>query len=743
MNFIMKLTTFFLAFCLFSDIVSAQDCVYSIPNYSNQIQKENLNRGLVAMNLRNNKIMISWRYLLSDSPGIGFDLYRKTKNGKAQKLNWEPIIKASSFIDAFQPSNDITYSLTFAGNNQTLAEYKLTSALSKLPYLSIPMQPVAGDTGWRYSPNDASVGDLDGDGEYELVIKRENKGFDNSHRGLCSGGPLLEAYRLNGTFMWRVDLGENIRQGAHYSPFMVYDFDGDGKAEIAVRTSERTRFGDGTTINDTDNDSITDYVDRNPHSATFGMITKGPEFLSVIEGLTGKELARTSFISRGRPGEFGDSSANRSDRFLGGAGYFDGIHPSILICRGYYAKTVLETWDFMEGKLTKRWRFDSSAGDGKNKAYEGQGNHNFSIGDVDGDGKDEITYGACLIDDDGSGGYNTLLGHGDALQLTDIDIDRGGLEVWDCHESAPSRAGSELRDSRTGQLLWGIPSVEDVGRALAADIDPRFRGCEVWTLSSEGVYTASGKHITERLPSINYAIWWDGDLNRELLDGSGVTGKEFIGLTKWNGDGVDKIELPAEEELATNNWTKANPCLQADILGDWREEIITRTKNNREVRIFISPYETPYRFHPLMSDIMYRMSVLSQNSGYNQPPQMSFYLGSDLGKFWPRSYISPYAHNKSGITADNRPNGMNARMKDARLVIQNQITCSNNSYTFDAGYTYDSYTWLVDGKQMKAGRKLTLTSTEFGINREIKVKLKASIHGCEFEEEAKVVFTGF
>ncbi|HEX3008487.1 MAG TPA: hypothetical protein VHO90_12825, partial [Bacteroidales bacterium] len=440
-------------------------------------------------------------------------------------------------------------------------------------------------------------------------------------------------------------------------------------------------------------------------------------------------------------GEFGDSSANRSDRFLGGAGYFDGRRPSILVCRGYYAKTVMEAWDYRDGKLSRRWRFDSTAGNGKYKSYEGQGNHNFSIGDVDGDGRDEITYGACLIDDDGTAGYNTLLGHGDAMHLTDIDIDRPGLEVWDCHEPVPSRAGSELRDARTGQLLWGIPAVEDVGRALAADIDPRFRGCELWTLKSGGVYTADGRLISERMPSVNMAIWWDGDLNRELLDGSGVPGKEYIMLNKWTGDGWDTIPLPGEKDLATNNWTKANPCLQADILGDWREEIVTRTKDNREVRILISPFATSYRFYPLMNDRIYRLGVVSQNSGYNQPPQTGFYLGSDLGKFWSRKYVSPYLHNKSGQTADLRPNGMNARLKDAKLIVEDNITCPKKTYTFDAGYDYDSYVWTVNGKPVNALRQLTLKASDYSYNRPVNITLSASIHGCTFTENATLTFT--
>ncbi|HEX3007445.1 MAG TPA: rhamnogalacturonan lyase, partial [Bacteroidales bacterium] len=321
----MKRSLFCLAVFFFSLSAFAQ--TNSLLTNSRQVQNEYPGRGLVAVANDPGKVTISWRYLPSDSPAAAFDLYRKINKGKIQKVNNEPLLNATCFTDVVGPSANITYYLRLAGKRENIASYNLSTQLAQHPYLSIPMKAVAGDTAWRYAPNDASLGDIDGDGEYELIIKRENRGFDNSHRGLCHGGALLEAYRLNGQFLWRVDLGENIRQGAHYTPFMVYDFDGDGKAEIAVRTAEGTTFADGTSIADVNNDGITDYVDRNPDSPTFGMITRGPEFLSVIEGATGKELARVDFISRGQPGEFGDSSANRSDRFLGGAGYFDGRRP--------------------------------------------------------------------------------------------------------------------------------------------------------------------------------------------------------------------------------------------------------------------------------------------------------------------------------------------------------------------------------------------------------------------------------
>ncbi|MBL4561809.1 MAG: rhamnogalacturonan lyase, partial [Labilibaculum sp.] len=630
-------------------------------NYATSIQKEKLGRGLVAIHQGNGIVAVSWRFLLKDKADTQFDLYRINNNEKERKLNEAPISTSTFSKDSLVNTKILnTYVLKDAKTRETLASFVLSPQMANHPYLSIPIKAFPGDSLWKYSPNDATVADLDGDGELEIVLKRENSGHDNSHNGVCNGGTLLEAYQLDGTFLWRVNLGINIRQGAHYTQLMAYDFDGDGKAEIAVKTAEGTQFGDGQVIGDVNKDGVSDYVDRNPSSRTYGKIMHGPEFFSIIEGTTGKELARADYISRGAPNDFGDTTGNRVDRFLGGVGYFDGMRPSILICRGYYEKTVLEAWDYRDGKLTQRWHFSTTDNNGEYKSFEGQGNHQLSIGDVNGDGKDEITYGACLINADGTGGYNTQLGHGDALHLTDIDIERPGLEIWDCHEHVPTRAGSELRDACTGELIWGIPSYEDVGRAMAADIDPRFKGCELWTTHSGGVYTANGKFISEHTPSINMGIWWDGDLNRELLNGSGVREHEFVQITKWNGDGVDVLPIPFGDDLAANNWTKGNPCLQADIVGDWREEILVRTKNNKELRLYMTNYNTPYRFYTLLSDHIYRLSVAGQNISYNQPTQPGFYLGSDLGKFWNNHYqLQRGAHSKSGKANDGKPNGMN------------------------------------------------------------------------------------
>jgi rhamnogalacturonan endolyase len=270
-----------------------------------------------------------------------------------------------------------------------------------------------------YAPSDAAIGDLDGDSEYEIVLKREVQPMDPSSSGVCRGSCLLEAYKLNGAFLWRVDLGPNIRQGPHYNPFIVYDLNNDGKAEIAVRTSERTTFGDGTTIDDVDGDNRTYYVDNS------GRILEGPEFLSIIEGMTGREIARIDYIARKSKDlwkyYWGDSYGNRMDRFLLCVGHFTSQsgNPSIVMCRGYYKNFQLVALDLQGNKLIKRWHFDTSSSLYKN--YIGQGFHNLAVGDVDHDGKDEIVYGASTIDHDGRGLYSTGLGHGDALHLGTIN----------------------------------------------------------------------------------------------------------------------------------------------------------------------------------------------------------------------------------------------------------------------------------------------------------------------------------
>ena len=414
--------------------------------------------------------------------------------------------------------------------------------------------------------------------------------------------------------MWEINLGKNIREGAHYTQFMVYDLDGDGKAEIVCKTADGTVDGTGKVIGDSTKSWVNDR----------GYILDGPEYLTVFDGLTGKALATTNYVpARGNVGSWGDNYGNRVDRFLACVAYLDGVHPSVVMCRGYYTRSVLEAWDWRDGKLTQHWVFDSAVpGNGKDgkphRAYEGQGAHSLSVADVDGDGKDEIVYGAMCVDHDGEGLYSTGFRHGDALHVSVFDPSLPGLQVFMIHEAPSQTAGVEFHDAATGKLLWGAPSTKDVGRGLAADVDPRYPGAQFFALGSRDV---NGKTIPVQGGS-NFAIWWDGDLLRELLNGNSIT--------KWNWETGTMNRIFTADGCASNNGSKSTPALSADILGDWREEIIERTADNKELRIFTTVIPTEHRFYTLMHDPQYREAIAWQNVAYNQPPWPSFFIGQDM-----------------------------------------------------------------------------------------------------------------
>ena len=380
-------------------------------------QMEKLGRGVVAIHQGGGRVYVGWRLLGTDPNDIAFNLYRTT-DGQALKLNDQPISQSTNYVDSgIDVSKPNAYFVKPAAGDkeqEASVSFTLPADAPAQPYTAIALQTPDG-----YTPNDASVGDLDGDGEYEIVLHQAGRGRDNAQRGMTDP-PILEAYDLDGTFLWRINLGRNIREGAHYTQFMVYDLDGDGRAEVACKTADGTIDGKGKVIGDANAD----------YRNSGGYVLDGPEFLTIFDGQTGSELVTTDYIPpRGRVADWGDDYGNRVDRFLACIAYVDGERPSLVMCRGYYTRAVLAAWDFRDGKLTRVWTFDSDDGTPGNREYRGQGNHNLSVGDVDGDGKDEIVYGACAIDHDGKGLYTTGLGHGDAMHLSDVDPDRPGLEV--------------------------------------------------------------------------------------------------------------------------------------------------------------------------------------------------------------------------------------------------------------------------------------------------------------------------
>ena len=585
------------------------------------LSTEKLDRGVVAIRQADGRAFISWRTLMTDPKGAAFDVYR---NG--QKLNQAPLTKGGTWFIDDNPTDGAVYEvrcemeegrgkkedishLTSSISHQPSSLFPLPSAIFPLPspigYLPIPLQKPDE----MHTANDASVADVDGDGQYEIILKWDPwNAHDNSHDGM-TGPTLLDCYRLNGERLWRIDLGQNIRSGAHYTPFIVYDLDGDGKAELMVKTADGTRDAKGTVIGD----SLADY--RNPA----GRILTGPEYISVFNGLTGAVMDTKPYIpERGDVNNWGDNRGNRSERYLAAVGYFGGRTPSAVFCRGYYTRSVLAAWDWDGHELKQRWVFDTN--DAPWASYAGQGNHNLRVADVDGDGWDEITYGSMAVDHDGKGLYNTGMGHGDAIHLI-ADHKDGQLYIWDCHEN--KRDGSDLRNAKTGEVVFQVKSSTDVGRAMAADIDPTNPGTEMWSIDSRGVRNMKGEvidHINPRGLSINFGIWWDGDLLRELLDRSAVSKYD------WQSNSMTVLQ---RLDGQFNNGTKQNPCLSADILGDWREEVITRNRESTELRIYVSTIPTDYRINCLMQDIPYRLSVATENVGYNQPPETGFYLGPD------------------------------------------------------------------------------------------------------------------
>jgi rhamnogalacturonan endolyase len=593
-----------------------------------QRRMEYLNRGMYAVSENNGKAFVSWRLLATDAEGIAFNIYRSTGKAKAVKLNKQPITQTTTYhdeaVDTLQ-NNTYYVKAVLKGKEAETGNSFVLKAHAK-PYLSISLRTPPG-----YAPNDASVGDVDGDGEYEIILHQVGRSHDNSQAGYTDP-PIFQAYKLDGTFLWQINLGKNIREGAHYTQFIVYDLDGDGKAEVAMKTADGTIDAKGKVIGDSGKDW------RN----NSGYILSGPEYLTIFNGLTGEAMATVDYIAPRYPSSltpstqelkdmWGDGYGNRMDRFLGCVAYLDGVHPSLVMTRGYYTRTVLAAWNWGGGNLSNIWTFDSDDASGLNRMYRGQGNHNLTVADVDDDGKDEIVFGAMTIDDNGKGLYSTKLGHGDALHVSDLDPDRPGLEVFDIQERFDD-AGANFRDAKTGEVIWKKASVkagadgEGPGRGLALDIDPRYKGYECWVAGAgiTGVFDCKGNKIADNSPACNMGIFWDGDVLSEILNGTSVA--------KWNYNEsrANKIFDARDFDCVQNNGTKSNPCLSADILGDWREELICRTRDNNELRIFSTTIPTEKRFYTFMQNPQYRLSIVWQNVAYNQPPHTSFYVGEGM-----------------------------------------------------------------------------------------------------------------
>ncbi|MGD6755498.1 rhamnogalacturonan lyase [Streptomyces sp. BH105] len=571
-------------------------------------QAEKLDRGLVSVHTDAGNL-VSWRWLGTDPDDVAFNVYRA-----GTKVNSTPVTGSTNFFHDGAPSSaDYTVRAVVNGTEQADSAHAIQL---RSGYKDVPITPPAGGTtpdgvAYTYEANDASVGDLDGDGVLEFVLKwQPTNAKDNSQSGY-TGNTIVDAVKLDGTRMWRVDLGRNIRSGAHYTQFQVYDYDGDGKAEVAMKTSDGTKDGKGTVIGSSSAD----------HRNSSGYVLSGPEYLTMFNGQTGAAMGSVDYVpARGTVSSWGDSYGNRVDRFLAGTAYLDGARPSLISARGYYTRSVIAAWDWRDGKFTRRWTFDTNSSTNSGKGYDGQGNHQLSAADVDGDGKDEIVYGAMAVDDNGAGLWTTKNGHGDAMHVGDLDPSRPGLEEFKVDEDS-SKPSSWMADAKTGGVIWKTGANGDNGRGVSGDIWSGSPGAESWSSAESGVRDTKGTVVNSHKPSsTNFLAWWDGDTTRELLDGTHI----------------DKYGTSSDTRLLTgsgvhsNNGTKSTPALSGDILGDWREEVVWPTTDNTALRVYSTPVQTSTRITTLLHDTQYRTALAWQNTAYNQPPHPSFFIGDKM-----------------------------------------------------------------------------------------------------------------
>jgi rhamnogalacturonan endolyase len=546
--------------------------------------REALDRGLVAVADGKGRVHLSWRLLDTDPQDVRFNVYRRSADGNEAKLTAKPIVATTDFAD------------TLGAGAQAVSPggWRVAAVVNGRESAAMPGDtwngPVAGHRALKLredvrSIDRVGIGDLNGDGAYDFVVKHPSGSVDPGRQVPSKDSYKIDGYDgKTGAFMWRIDLGWNINHGIWFSPMVVRDLDGDGKAEVCLRTA--------------------------PYAATReqavdggkGFVLDGPEYLAVYSGESGKEVAKVDWIERGKSTDWADHTGNRSSRHMLGVAYLDGKTPSVLVVRGTYGLMKVDAWTLRNGVLTKIWRWTNERQPFK---YQGQGQHSIKVGDIDGDGFDEILNGSIAIDHDGRTMWGTGLGHGDRFYLSDIDPDRAGLEVWYTIEDPHPQNGVSLWDAKRGTLIFGStePNRDNqIAGGLAGDIDPAHRGMEVW--GDKFFFTAQGKIIDGTVPPQNELVWWDGDLLRELHSRGSIS--------KWKGAEMGRTEGSVQHV--------------ADIVGDWREEIVTFA--NGELRIYSTSAPAADRRVTLMQDPLYRHDVTHRSMGYPHVPMTSYYLGT-------------------------------------------------------------------------------------------------------------------
>ena len=593
---------------------------------------EELDRGFVAVQSEEGTLL-SWRFLATDDVDLAFNVY---KDGTL--LNGEPIGDVTSYM-VTGAKEAAKYTLIPVQNGEEVTKEAQEAIFFGGEYLSIPVkQYEVGD----YDINDASVGDLDGDGQYEIVVRREPADMNYITRVAY---PLIEAYELDGTHMWTINIGPNEINPIDIN-FVVYDMNGDGKAEVLMRSFEETMDGAGNRVGDINGDGKTRYdskVDRVVVMKDRSYLSIPPEFLSMYDGVTGAELARTELMPARDPleswyaGSDYGKQVKRASHFLFCVAYLNGETPSLVHFRGAWATCKVAAYDIVDNQFELRFLVDCENKEELDNLYN-TGYHSIAVADVDYDGKDEILTGAAAIDDDGSLMYTVQgtkengkvikLGHGDAFDVAMMSPDTPQYYVWACRETAKLPVNIGLHNALTGEVLFGETKPKDTGRSRAADIDPTSEGWELWGSTGTPLTAFSGEILSETCPSsMNMKMYWDGDLLAELVDHDG---NKEMNVLKWDWEKKQLDTILVAKGSASNGGSKGQTCLVADMLGDWREELIVRTADNTEMRIYSTTIATEYRIPTLMHDVTYREAVAWQNNHYNQPANTSFYFGAEM-----------------------------------------------------------------------------------------------------------------